>query len=759
MLYRVSVRNLVEYVYRSGSISSRFRTAVPLSEGTKAHVKLQSDYSGNDQSEVFLKTEISFEELVFIIEGRCDGLLFNGNDVTIEEIKSTAGDLDEIEEDSYPVHWGQAMCYAYIYAMDHGLSEMNVKLTYFQTATEEQKSFLRKFSAAQLHDFIIKMLKGFYPYAKWKTNHIAERDASIANLSFPFPEYRAGQRKLAGAVYKTIEDKRSLFADAPTGIGKTISVSFPAVKTIGEGQTQKIFYLTAKTVARKAAEDAFSRMLDTGLKLKAVVITAKDKICFKNNGECSLGTCEYTDGYYDRLNDALLDLLTNESLINRPVIEAYALKHSLCPFEFSLDAAYASDTVICDYNYIFDPRVSLKRFLEEQKRQTVLLIDEAHNLVDRGREMFSAVLHKKVFLDLKRQYKGNEALVFETASTLNSHFISLKKQCGEEKKLVSNELPEGFLPLLENFTSAAEMVLLRNSGNESALQEAYFEAQSFLKIAKLFDESFVTYAETIKNDVSLKLFCLDPADHLKRMGKGFRAKIHFSATMAPLSYHTDLLGGGEDDYHIAIGSPFTSEQTEVSILPLSTRFRDRPAAIEPIVALLKEIEKNETGNYLVFFPSYKFLSDVNEKLEEAGIEANVLLQDSSFNEQERDEFLNSFSEDHKGLLLGFAVMGGIFSEGIDLKGDRLNGVVIIGVGLPQLSFERDIIKDYFQKSGKNGYDYAYVFPGMNKVLQAGGRLIRSETDTGKIYLVDDRFLSNKYKRMLPENWRDFKVLN
>ncbi|RFU66475.1 ATP-dependent DNA helicase [Peribacillus saganii] len=759
MLYRLSVRTLVEYVYRSGSISSRFRAAVSFSEGTKAHNKVQNEYSGNDQSEVFLRADIPYEELVFTLEGRCDGLLFSGNGVTVEEIKSTGGELVNIEEYSYPVHWAQAQCYAYIYAMDHGLSEITVKLTYYQTVSEEQKSFLRIYSSSELQQFIIEMLEGFYPYAKWRINHIAERDDSIAKLEFPFPEYRSGQRKLAGAVYKTIEEKRSLFADAPTGIGKTISVSFPAVKSIGAGHAKRIFYLTAKTIARKAAEDAFSRMLDAGLKLKVVVITAKDKICFNRNEACSMGSCEFTEGYYDRLNNALLDLLMNEGLINRQVIEAYALKHRLCPFEFSLDAAFASDAVICDYNYIFDPRVSLKRLLEEQKRQTVLLIDEAHNLVERGRDMFSAILHKKAFLDLQRKYKGNNYAIFEVSSNINNYFIALKKQCGEEKKLVSKQLPNEILPLLEKFSEAAESVLIVNSNNDSALLEVYFQVHSFIRIAKLFDESFVTYAEATKNEVSMKLFCLDPSLHLKRMGKGFCAKVHFSATLAPLAYHTELLGGGEEDYHIAIGSPFSAEQTEVSILPLSTRYKDRPAAIKPIVDLLKEIENKETGNYLVFFPSYQFLREVQDAFMIINPKAEVLVQDTFFTEQDRETFLGSFSEGRNGLLLGFAVMGGIFSEGIDLKGDRLNGVVIIGVGLPQLSFERDIIKNYFQKYGKNGYDYAYVFPGINKVLQAGGRLIRSETDAGKIFLVDDRFLTSRYIRMLPENWRDFHVLN
>ncbi|MGW8824472.1 ATP-dependent DNA helicase [Paenibacillus lautus] len=755
---QISVRPLVEYVFRSGSITSGFRTATSLTEGTRAHQQVQRDYGENDQKEVQLEAEIPYEDLLFVVEGRCDGLIQEDERIMIDEIKSTSGDLGEITEHTYPVHWAQAKMYAYMYARLHEIPTMAVRLTYFQVPSGERKKFVQEWSFAQLESFVLEVVAAYAPYANLLREHGERRDRSIRELKFPFPAYREGQRKLAGAVYKSIGEGRRLFAKAPTGIGKTISTLFPSVKAIGEGLLSRIFYLTAKTITRTTAEEAMARMERQGLCMHTVTLTAKDKICFSEAEGCSQMGCAFSEGYYDRINDAILDLLSNETLITRPVVEEYARKHTVCPFEFSLDAAYAADAVICDYNYVFDPRVSFKRMPEDVKKRSVLLIDEAHNLVDRARGMFSAELNKSAFLELQRAYKESNPGLYNTAKRVNNRFKVLRKVSEEEERIVGSQQPEMMVELLEDFSLQAEAELMTGkSGDEAdALLECYFAVQGYLRISKLYDDRFVTYAEMSGSEVFLKLFCLDPSYLLQQAGKNYRSSVFFSATLMPLGYYRDMLGAEEEDYSLSIPSPFSSEQLDVRILPLSTRFKDRERNREAIVRMLSALVQEKPVNTLIFLPSYPYMQDIHEAFARMNPEARTLLQGHGMSEEEREAFLNAFQADAEDPLIGFAVMGGIFSEGIDLKGERLSSVVVIGVGLPQLSFENDIIKDYFDRTGKRGYDYAYVYPGMNKVLQAGGRLIRSEQDSGTLTLVDDRFLNRQYGMLLPEEWRHYR---
>jgi Rad3-related DNA helicase len=750
---------LVEYVYRSGSIDSGFQTAGTLTEGTKAHQKVQKQYAEQDQKEVYLKSEIPMGDLLFVLDGRCDGLLLRDGVVLIDEIKSTAMDLSLITEELYPVHWAQAKCYAYMYAKEHGVSRMRIQLTYVQLATEEQKQFVQESAFGELERFVRGLIERYAPYAQLLQRHKRVRDESIAALLFPFEAYRSGQRKLAGAVYKTIEEGVNLFAKAPTGTGKTISTTFPAVKAIGTGLLQRIFYLTAKTITRTAAEEAFTRMQSRGLQLHTVTITAKDKICFQEETKCNKEACEFADGYYDRVNSALLDLLSRETLMTRPVIERYARKHRLCPFELSLDVSYAADAVICDYNYVFDPRVSLKRLFAEQKKQTALLIDEAHNLVDRAREMFSGSLQKSAFLAVQREFKGMNPELHKASKAVNDHFISIRKRTGDMHRTVK-EAPIELTGFVEAFIIQAERELAASGSKPGSqlLLDTYFAAQSFVRIMKLYDERYTTYLELTKSEVQIKLFCLDPSHLLRQMGKGYRARIYFSATLSPAGYYMDMLGSEQDDYTVSIPSPFSKEQLDVYILPLSTRYHDRERTKEPLVVMLRELAENRPGNYLFFFPSYEYMNGVYEAFgaEERGF--RTILQQAEMAEDERESFLSAFEAGNDRTFIGFAVMGGIFSEGIDLVGDRLTGVVVVGVGLPQVGLERNIIKDYFDETGKHGFDYAYVYPGLNKVLQAGGRLIRSEHDHGMLMLVDDRYLQPRYQRLLPEEWKPYTVL-
>ncbi len=520
---RLSVRNLVEYVYRSGSIDSRFRSPSTLLDGTRIHQKIQKTYQETDQKEVYLRTEIPYRHLSFVIDGRCDGLLFQDDIVIVDEIKSFSQTLDK-QGDGYPVHWAQAKMYAYIYSKDHEFMDMTVRLTYVHVESDEKIYYEKKFSFSELESFAFEMIEGYAPYAMNKHEHLIKRNERIKALPFPFESYRAGQRKLAGALYKSILDEKSLFVEAPTGIGKTISTLFPSVKAIGEGHLKRIFYLTAKTITRTTAEEAFTRMRTSGLCLKTITITAKDKVCFKDETICQKDVCEFANGYYDRINEAILDILKHEDGITREVLETYARKHQVCPFEYSIDLAYEADAVVCDYNYIFDPRVSLKRLIEEQKKSTVLLVDEAHNLVDRGREMFSAPLQKKTFLQLKKDYKGTNQGIYHSANEINAWFIALKKE-KEQNDFVLDELDDQLKQFLLSFMEVAEQAL--KTDPSSHLLDAYYEVRNFLKIVELLDDSYVIYGEKARNDLQIKLFCMNPAKPLQQMGKGYRSKGFF----------------------------------------------------------------------------------------------------------------------------------------------------------------------------------------------------------------------------------------
>ncbi|MGY3717516.1 ATP-dependent DNA helicase [Sutcliffiella cohnii] len=754
MKINISVRSLVEYVFRSGSIETGFRTATTMTEGTKAHQKIQKTYGENDQKEVYVQTEFLYEDIVIQVDGRCDGLLVQEDgSIVIDEIKSTAHSLDYMTETSHPVHWAQAIFYGYIYAKDNDLNSVTIQLTYVQAHTELQKQFQRIMSFDELTSYVDEVVATYGKYAKARKIHLTKRNETSKQLVFPFQEYRAGQRQLAGGVYKSIVDQKNLFAKASTGIGKTISTIFPTIKAIGETHVGRIFYLTARTITRTAAEEAFQRLIDSGLHINVVTLTAKDKVCFQEEMNCSKEHCPFAEGYYDRINEAVLDILTNEKLITRTIVEAYARKHTVCPFEFSLDVAYSADVVICDYNYIFDPKVSLKRLWDEQKKKTVLLIDEAHNLVDRGREMFSASINKSSFLQVKRDYNKMYNALSKTAKLLNDYLLSTKKN----ETFQIKELDVEVVQLLETFIEEAEKVLIQQSDGNEILLETYFAAQSFVKISKLYDERFVTYVEVNKSEVTMKLFCLDPSELLQKTRKSFRSTIFFSATLSPTDYYQNLLGGSSADYVMSIPSPFPRENAEIIIQPLSTKYHDRERTMGPMIQFMLEILSNRAGNFLVFFPSYAYMRAVYEQFIVTAPDVPTIIQDVGMSESERERFLESFQADNVERLIGFAVLGGIFSEGVDLVGERLQGVIIVGVGLPQIGVERDIIKDYFQSIGKNGFDYAYVYPGMNKVLQAGGRLIRSDSDTGTILLIDDRFLQRKYQSLLPLEWQHYRV--
>ncbi|MDD4346788.1 MAG: ATP-dependent DNA helicase, partial [Desulfitobacteriaceae bacterium] len=713
------------------------------------------------QSEVMLSETYHFNGIDYMLESRADGIFRHEGRYTIDEIKTTLLPLDLIEEDHNIAHWGQVKCYAYIFAVQNHLPEIAVQLTYFNLDTNESKKFMRVLDIADLKEFIRALIEKYSLWASFSSEWKKERDLSIKTLQFPFPTYRKGQRELAVAAYRTIVGGKKLFAQAPTGTGKTISVLFPAIKAMGEGKAAKLFYLTAKTITRQVAEEAFEKMRLSGLKMKTLTLTAKEKICFCEKPVCHPEYCIYAKGHYDRVNNAILEAIEEGDYFSRNEIEKYAKRHMVCPFELSLDISLLADGIICDYNYVFDPRAYLRRFFAESSGDYVFLIDEAHNLIDRSREMFSAQLFKSDFYKVKKEYKGRNKQLDKVLNNINKFMIEMRKQCGEQGYVITLEEPKDFINVINKYTAICELMLKENRSLSEDLNflQLYFDVLSFQTIVDFYDERYVTLVEAQQNEVTFKLFCLDPSFLLGQALQRGRSAIMFSATLSPLEYFREILGGGEEDRLLSLDSPFDKRNLCVITADnISTKYHNREQTKQRLSLLIGAFVSHKTGNYIIYFPSYKYMRDVFEEFITAFPDITAVEQQSFMSEEQRENFLSSFRENPERTFAAFCVLGGIFSEGIDLKGSRLIGTVIVSVGLPQLSVQQNIIRDYFNSKNGRGYEYAYMYPGMNKVLQAAGRVIRCESDTGVVLLIDERYGHKNYIRLFPKHWHLYKKI-
>ncbi|MBC8062490.1 MAG: PD-(D/E)XK nuclease family protein [Clostridiaceae bacterium] len=751
---KISVRDLVEFILQSGDLFSGFSGTSRNVEAIKAHQKIQNSSQEEYSPEVTVKQEVIFEDMVIEVNGRIDGVIQREEIVVIDEIKTTTLPLSQIEEEYNMLHWAQAKCYAYIYGHQNGLESLGVQLTYYNLDTEEMKFFNKSCLLRELEDFFYGLIKKYVYWAKIINSFKVTRNDSIKAAKFPHNEFRKGQRDMSVRVYRIAKDGGKLFAQAPTGTGKTIATIFPALKALGEEHISKVFYLTAKSTTGVLAENAVSIMREKGLRLKTINLCAKEKICFMEEVNCNPESCKYAKGHFDRIKGAVEDIY-NEDAFTRRKIEEYAKKHVVCPFEFSLDLTLWTDCIICDYNYVFDPRVYLKRFFMDTSGDYLFLIDEAHNLVDRSREMFSAELFKQDFLDLKKLVKEGAPEIYKTVDKINKFLIEERKSLEEDNFLISKEPPKDFYPLLRKFTTVSEKWLVRNLELpfRKSLLDLYFQVIGFIRTSEYYDEKYVTYIEKADNDVRIKLFCLDPSFLLGECMKRGKAAALFSATLTPMDYFTKILGGDEDSLRIKLMSPFPRENLCIMVEnKISTKFTNREKSYLRIANLIHLTISQKKGNYLVFFSSYKYLNEVLASFQFLNTGVRTIVQSSGMKDEEREDFLGNFSLDIHDTLVGFAVMGGIFGEGIDLKGDKLSGAIIVGVGLPQICLERDIIKEYFQENRGQGFEYSYIYPGMNKVMQAVGRVIRTKEDKGIVVLIDERFSFQTYQNLFPQEW-------
>lgn len=780
MEIRISVRGLVEFLLRAGDIDNRKKASPEnaMAEGSRIHRMIQRKMGSDYHAEVSMKYSCEYENYIFTVEGRADGVI-DGKPVTIDEIKGTYRDLAKMKAPEQ-VHLAQAKCYAWMYAHDHGLSEMKVRMTYCNLDTEEIRYFEYTYALPDLTEWFLKLVSG---YKRWSDEEISwkeKRRESIQRMEFPFP-YREGQKELVTHVYHTICHKKKLFIEAPTGVGKTISTVFPAVKAVGEEKADRIFYLTAKTITRTVADHTFELLRERGLKFKTVVLTARDRICFMEESECNPEYCPYAKGHYDRINDAVYDLMISREQYSRENIEDYARRYQVCPFEMALDMSLFADGIICDYNYVFDPHVYLRRFFGEgsPRQRYLFLVDEAHNLLERGREMYSAILYKEDFLELKRTVKAYDPRMEKQLEKCNRELLGLKREC-EEWRIVDHIDP--FVQAVVRLSAGMEEYL-ENHDDSPVRREVldfYFEVSHFLMIYELLDEKYVMYTEFDgEGRFFIKLFNVDPSANLKECLNRSVSCILFSATLLPIQYYKKLLGGEEADYEVYAKSTFDPERKALFVAEDVTSKYTRRSDREyyNIATYIHHIVRMRHGNYMVFFPSHSFLQKVYEVYRENFADedqAECLVQEERMSEEKREDFLRRFEGngacsldgiihmeieiEEETSLVGFCVLGGIFSEGIDLKDDRLIGAMIVGTGLPQVCTEREILKEYFSGGGEDGFDYAYRYPGMNKVLQAAGRVIRTAGDVGLVALLDERFLMRSYQRLFPREWESFEIV-
>lgn len=765
---KIAVRALVEYVLRTGDLELEFMATTRSTEGIRAHQRVQRTRPDNYMPEVTVSHQIETERFILEIGGRIDGVYSapassKSGKVTIEEIKSTTRDLKSFDTVENPIHWGQVKCYAYIYGVEKHLDEIETRLTYCHLESGKTRELNRQYTIEELEaDFNDLIAR----YLKW-ADHIAEwaeiRDKSIERLQFPFGEYRPGQRRMAVETFRTIKERGQMLVQAATGIGKTMAAIFPAVKAFPEELHQKIFYLTARTTGRGVAEKALGDLCTKGLCIKFLTLTAKDKICFNPEGRCTAEECEFAKGYYDRIDGALESLFSHDAF-TRERIEQVSEVHRVCPFEFSLDLSLWVDCIICDYNYAFDPRVYLRRFFLYGNGDYTFLIDESHNLVDRSRDMFSAEITKQPFLDVRRAIKKDLPHIYRRMGRVNTWLVRARKECELSEDARSDEsLPDDLLPILKRFLHDTEYWLSHNIRTpfREDLLDIYFSVTGFMRVAEQYDEHYVTCYEKLgRKDLRVKLFCMDPSEQMNQALKRCQAAVFFSATMTPQGYFQQIFGCDEAVRKLILPSPFPRENLGLFVADrVSTFYRERDKTKALVTAAIHELVNENKGNYLLYFPSYAYMKMIYASFSEMGPEMDTIIQTSGMAEDERDSFLERFSHDNPETLVGFAVMGGIFGEGIDLVGDRLSGVAVVGVGLPGISLENDLIRAYFSETDGTGFEYAYLYPGINRVLQAAGRVIRTDTDRGVVLLIDQRFATFRYRSLFPENWRPIKVRN
>lgn len=756
----LSVHGLVDFLLRRGDIDNRIYNQETMMMGSKLHSAFQEKQGHSYLSEYPLKESFTREKGVIELEGRADGIIVGGAFPVIDEIKSTVAPLDEFYAEQKEWHLGQAACYALMYLHAVGGEKAGIRLTYLSQVNSDQKVVENVFSLAELEKRIGSLLDAYLAFYEAQKEHERKRNLSAVSLPFPFAQFRSGQREMAKYVYAVANKGGSFYCEAPTGIGKTMSALYPALKAFAQGENQKIFYLTAKTSGREAAYDALSRLYEKGFAGRDSLLIAKDKLCFSPGSACNPDECPFAKGYYDKIKKAMEEACAAGYRFDEAHVRALAEHYALCPFELQLDLSLWSDIIIADFNYFFDPMVHLERYFDDSVDGShfVVLIDEAHNLVERGRDMYSAFLSANALHEAKLSLRSFKE-------------VKLKKNLGKLEKilrdydLTSRDAVSDFSELPPEIAKALEALqkahLELNKHEHPKLPDAYKEisreCHRFSFLYENYPHEGVLYGARERNDYLFRFQCLDASRMLAESLQRVKARVIFSATLSPIAYYQDAISGDHNDPFLLLPSPFPKANFDLMLAPMiSTRYKDRAKTYEAVASYLAAFVAGKKGNYFLYFPSYEYLDNVKSFLHFK--EADVFTQERDMSDDEKSLFLSRFLSNPAKTTVGLLIIGGSFSEGVDLVEDRLIGVAVVGIGLPQLSHEKDLLRNYFDQKNGAGFDYAYRNPGMNKVMQAVGRLIRSEKDRGAALLIDDRYLHNEYRDLFARTWKNYDVV-
>jgi len=757
---KMTAKEIVQFIHSGGDLTSEYSSNKRALEGIEAHKFLQDQYTEEDKKELPVETLFDYKDYSFYITGRMDGLLQEGSKIIIEEIKSTKTDLGLIDINSRPEHLMQAKMYAYMYCMKEGLKSINVRLTYITVDDFKIKSFNKRYNMSQLTRFFVSTIEEYTKWLEIFDQHQKDKITSIEGLNFPFEDYREGQYTFMGAVYQTLMANDILYSIAPTGIGKTIASIYSSLKTI-KNEKEKIFYLTAKNAGKTIAVDTINLLKNNGLVCKTVVINSKEAMCQMDTVDCDPDICPYAKGYYDRLKEALNDIFVHDDVYDMKLIKDYGEYHKICPHEFSLSISNFSDVVICDYNYAFDPRVHLIRYFEDEYYTPKLLIDEAHNMVDRSRSMYSSSLHRETLVELK---KATSKIKPSPRSSIQKliDYIDQFVEDNEIKKARfyhQEELDYDLLKYVERIVNKIDQILAENKkfDTRKKVLDCYFELLQFTRISEYYSGDYKYVVEEVNGDIRITELCLDASKYiLDVINRRASGTVFFSATLDPLDYYVQLITNKEGK-SIRIPSPFKQKHLGIFVEgTTSTRYKDRDRSVGRIIDTIYGMLETKVGNYIVFFPSYKYMDMVLQEFDET--EYITFIQERNMSQRARSKMLDEFSQKGEESKIGFFVLGGSFSEGIDYVGDMLNGVLIIGVAMPQFNQYNELLRNHFDEKFDSGFDYAYTYPGMNKVVQAVGRVIRTEEDRGIAILFDDRYTHRKYKSLFPKQWSHYQKI-
>lgn len=740
-VHPINVRALAEFALQRGDLA--MAVAERMNEGSRIHRRLQAALGEGWTSEVFVSRDMPVGEIVLRVQGRADAVRIADGAAEVVEIKSTARDPRLIGPDDQPAHFAQGEIYAYLICLNEDLPGAEVSLWYAGTDGGEVR-YRRERTRAQLAETFMRCA---VPYAAWAAaldEWRAQSAPTLARMAFPYPHCRAGQREMAAQVFRALHGGGRTLIEAPTGIGKTAAALFGALKALGRGDVMAVFYLTARTTGRRTVEQTLARMRAQGLKLRSVAITAKDKCCPLPRRDC-LG-CPLAADYYERRRPALREALAIESGTPE-VIAALAADFELCPYELSLDMSEQADVIVCDYNYAFDPRVRLRRYFDRKSR-AALLVDEAHNLPERAREMFSAELSGEKAAAARRaigRFEGRDSPAWQALTDLLGALTA-----PDAEPEASDAPPEAIVRAARLFASRAGQL----QSAEPQFHELMLDAMWFTRTAERFDprrDRALILPEGKR--IAVRLWCFDPSEHLRRAMDRTGGAALFSATLAPMDHYARLLGLDARDPLLRLASPFPPENQLTVRLPVSVRFADRERTLDAVAAILHAMAAAHAGNYIACFPSFAYLdmAFARYRLRYPGDAA--VRQLPRMDEAARAAFIARFRARPARSLLAFTVLGGVFAEGVDLPGDQLSGAAIVTTGVPQIGFERNLLAELFDDGFGAGGDIAYTDPGIRRVLQAAGRVIRTETDRGVVLLLDMRFGDPHIRALLPEHWQ------